>query len=109
MLNTVSIAKDLGFLHYLDNTIIAIEEVNEYSPEELVVVTTGSQGEPMSALARMAAGTHRQVSVSEKDLIIISASPIPGNEKSINSVINALLKLGSDVIYEPMYDIQKLL
>ena len=105
MLNTVSIAKDLGFLHYLDNTIIDIEEVNEYSPEELVVVTTGSQGEPMSALARMAAGTHRQVSISEKDLIIISASPIPGNEKSINSVINALLKLGSDVIYEPMYDI----
>ncbi len=105
MLNTVSIAKDLGYLHYLDNTIIPIEEINTFLPEELVIVTTGSQGEPMSALARMAAGTHRQVFISDKDFIIISASPIPGNEKDINSVINALLKLGSDVIYEPMYDI----
>lgn len=105
MLNTVSLAKELGYLHYQENTLIQIEDINNYQPEELVVVTTGSQGEPMSALARMSAGTHRQVTISNKDLVIISASPIPGNEKTINGVINSLLKLGSDVIYESMYDI----
>ena len=105
MLNTVSLAKELGYLNYQDNTLIQIEDINNYQPEELVVVTTGSQGEPMSALARMSAGTHRQVTISNKDLVIISASPIPGNEKTINGVINSLLKLGSDVIYESMYDI----
>ena len=105
MLNTVSLAKELGYLRYQEDTLILIEEINNFSPEELVIITTGSQGEPMSALARMSAGTHRQVAISNKDLVIISASPIPGNEKTINGVINALLKLGSDVIYESMYDI----
>ena len=105
MINTVSLAKELGYLQYNDDTMIDIEDVNRYSHERLVIVTTGSQGEPMSALSRMASGTHKQVSVSDKDLIIISASPIPGNEKTVNNVINSLLKLGSDVIYEAMYEI----
>ena len=105
MQNTVSLSKELGYLHCKDDTVLPLEDINRYRPDELVIITTGSQGEPMSALARMAAGTHRQVTITEKDMIIISATPIPGNEKTVNGVINALLKLGSDVIYESMYEI----
>ena len=105
MINTVALAKELGYLHYSEDTLIAIEDINRYKPDELVIITTGSQGEPMSALARMAAGTHRQVSISKQDMIIISATPIPGNEKTVTGVINSLLKLGSDVVYESMYEI----
>ena len=105
MINTVNIAKELGYLHYHDDTMIQIEEISGYPSDKLVIVTTGSQGEPMSALSRMAAGTHRQVVIDKNDLVIISASPIPGNEKTVNNVINSLLKLGSDVIYEAMYEI----
>ncbi len=105
MIGTVELAQRLGYLHYKEKTLIAIEEISKYRPQDLVIITTGSQGEPMSALSRMAAGTHRQVSITENDFIIISATPIPGNEKTVTSVINSLLKLGSDVIYESMYEV----
>ena len=105
MIGTVELAQRLGYLHYKEKTLIAIEDISKYRPQDLVIITTGSQGEPMSALSRMAAGTHRQVSITENDFIIISATPIPGNEKTVTSVINSLLKLGSDVIYESMYEV----
>ena len=105
MVNYIAIAKELGYLAYGENTFVDIGEVSRFRPEDVVIITTGSQGEPMSALTRMAAGTHRQVSITQDDFIIISASPIPGNEKTVDRVINSLLKLGSDVIYESMYQV----
>ncbi len=105
MVNNVMIAQQLGYLRYNDGTLIDIESVNSYRPEDLVIITTGSQGEPMSALSRMASGDHRQIKITSKDFIIISATPIPGNEKAVTRVINSLLKFGSDVIYESMYEV----
>ena len=105
MLSNVEIAQQLGYLRFRDGTMIDVESVNSYRPEDLVIITTGSQGEPMSALSRMAAGEHRQIKITSKDFIIISATPIPGNEKAVTRVINSLLKLGSDVIYESMYEV----
>ena len=105
MVNYIAIAQELGYLTYSENTFVDIGEVSRFRPEDIVIITTGSQGEPMSALTRMAAGTHRQVSITQDDFIIISASPIPGNEKTVSRVINSLLKLGSDVIYESMYQV----
>ena len=104
MINYTEIALDLGYLKAEDDVIINIEDVNKYRSSDVIIVTTGSQGEPMSALSRMAAGSHRQINISSEDMIIISATPIPGNEKTINKVINDLLKLGSDVYYESMYE-----
>ena len=77
----------------------------DYEPGQIVLITTGSQGEPLSALSRMAGGIHRQFSVGVNDFIIISATPIPGNEKMVTKVVNGLLKLGAEVIYESMYDV----
>ncbi len=88
-----------------DNTLIGIDEIKRYSDDRVVIVTTGSQGEPMSALSRMASRNHRQVSISFNDCVIISAKPIPGNEKTVYKVINDLLRLGASVIYEKMYDV----
>ena len=105
MLNNVQIAQDLGYLRFNEGTLIDMESVKEYRPEDMVIITTGSQGEPMSALTRMASGEHRQIKITSKDFIIISATPIPGNEKTVTRVINSLLKLGSDVIYESMYEV----
>ena len=105
MQNNVEIAQELGYLKFRDGTMIDMDSVNSYAPEDLVIITTGSQGEPMSALSRMAAGEHRQIKITSKDFIIISATPIPGNEKAVTRVINSLLKLGSDVIYESMYEV----
>ena len=105
MLSNVQIAQNLGYLEYKDGTIVDIDSINRYKPEELVIITTGSQGEPMSALSRMASGEHRQIKISSTDCIIISATPIPGNEITVTRVINSLLKLGSDVIYESMYEV----
>ncbi len=103
--NVVSIAADLGYMNIPDGTLISIDEIKNYSDDRLVIVTTGSQGEPMSALSRMASGNHRKVSVGYNDCVIISAKPIPGNEKTVFKVINDLLKLGARVIYEKMYDV----
>ena len=79
--------------------------LKDYTDEEIVLITTGSQGEPMSALTRMSIGSHRNIKIGPNDCIIISATPIPGNEKSVGKVVNELMKLGADVIYERMYDV----
>ncbi len=103
--NVVAIASELGYINIPDGTLIGIDEIKRYSDDRLVIVTTGSQGEPMSALSRMAQGGHRKVTVGYNDCVIISARPIPGNEKTVYKVINDLLKLGARVIYEKMYDV----
>ncbi len=103
--NVVAIATELGYINIPEGTLIGIDEIKRYSDDRLVIVTTGSQGEPMSALSRMAQGGHRKVSVGYNDCVIISARPIPGNEKTVYRVINDLLKLGAQVIYEKMYDV----
>ena len=105
MVNNTAMAQELGYMHIPDGTLINIEELNRYAPEEVVLITTGSQGEPLSALSRMASCSHRQVRVGPGDFIIISANPIPGNEKSVTKIVNGLLMLGAEVIYESMYDV----
>lgn len=105
MLNVVSIAEELGYLKVPKNVLIEIEAIKNYTPGQIVVVTTGSQGEPLSALHRMAFSDHRQVEIAPEDMIIISATPIPGNEKLVTKVINELMKRGANVVYERMYDV----
>lgn len=105
MLNVVQVASQLGYLTVPDGVLVDIDMIKGYMPEQLVIITTGSQGEPMSALHRMAFGDHRKVSVGSGDFVIISATPIPGNEKLVTKVINELLKLGAQVVYEKMYDV----
>ena len=105
MQNVVHMATELGYLKVPENTLIDISEISKYSDNELVIITTGSQGEPMSALTRMSTNDHRQVSITANDLIIISANPIPGNEKFVGKVVNELLKSGAEVIYEAMYEV----
>ncbi len=103
--NVVAIGKELGYLNIPDGVVIGIEAVKQYTDEELVIITTGSQGEPMSALTRMSMSDHRKVKIGPNDCVIISATPIPGNEKTIGKVINELMKLGANVVYERMYDV----
>ncbi|MBQ5332799.1 MAG: ribonuclease J [Oscillospiraceae bacterium] len=105
MLNVISTAMELGYLSVPDGVIIDLETMNKYPPEKIVLITTGSQGEPMSALTRMAMNEHRSVTITPMDYIIISANPIPGNEKYVTKVVNELLKAGAEVIYESMYDV----
>lgn len=105
MLNVINAARELGYLSVPEGVIIEIEEMNSYPPEKIVLITTGSQGEPMSALTRMAMNEHRSVTITPMDYIIISANPIPGNEKFVTRVVNELLKAGAEVVYEAMYDV----
>ncbi len=105
MLNVVNVASELGYLNVPDNVLIDIEFIKKFSPEQLVIITTGSQGEPLSALHRMAFSDHRNVEIMPDDMIIISATPIPGNEKLVGKVINELMKRGANVVYEKMYDV----
>ncbi len=105
MVNNTRMAAELGFLRAPDGVLIDIDQVEKYPPEKIAIITTGSQGETLSALSRMAMNSHRQVRVGEGDFIIISATPIPGNEKMVTKVINGLMRLGADVIYENMYDV----
>lgn len=105
MVNVVKVATELGYLNVPEGTMIDIDLIDKYPLERVVIITTGSQGEPMSALSRMAASEHRKVEIEPGDLIIISASPIPGNEKPIFKVINELFKKGADVIYESLADV----
>jgi ribonuclease J len=100
MENVVAKASELGYLTLPRNTLVEIDQMRRIPDSQMVMVTTGSQGEPMSALSRMAAGDHRKVSVTPNDYIIISATPIPGNEKTVTKVINDLMRLGADVMYE---------
>jgi len=105
MENAVRTAKELGYLIMPENILIEPSQIRTYSPHETVIMTTGSQGEPMAALSRMAASEHKMVEVGPGDKIIISASPIPGNEKMVSKVINELMKKGADVIYEGLMDV----
>ena len=100
MVNVVSIAKELGYLKAPEGEIIDIDETHNYTPDKIVIITTGSQGEPMSALTRMAMNDHKKVDIMPGDTVIISATPIPGNEKLVSRTIDHLYKLGADVIYE---------
>lgn len=100
MVNVVSIAKELGYLKAPEGEIIDIDETHNYTPDRIVIITTGSQGEPMSALTRMAMNDHKKVDIMPGDTVIISATPIPGNEKLVSRTIDHLYKLGADVIYE---------
>ncbi|MCL1832397.1 MAG: ribonuclease J [Oscillospiraceae bacterium] len=105
MLNVMSKAIELGYIKVSPKMIIDIEAVNNYPPGKVVIVTTGSQGEPLSALSRMATNEHRQVKITPHDVIIISATPIPGNEKLVGRVVNQLMRSGAEVVYEKMYDV----
>lgn len=98
--NVTSISRDLGYLNVPDGLILTIDHLKHYRDEEIVIITTGSQGEPMSALTRMAIGEHKKVKIGSNDFVIISATPIPGNEKTVANTINELMKLGAEVIYE---------
>lgn len=105
MLNVMQKAIELNYVRIDPGVLIEVDQVNKFPPEEIVIITTGSQGEPMSALSRMASGEHRVVSITPKDLIIISATPIPGNEKTVGRVVNDLMKSGAEVVYEAMYEV----
>ena len=105
MENVMNVAKDLGYLDIPEGVLIDMDEIDEYAPNRLVLITTGSQGEEMSGLSRMAAGTHRKVTITSRDLVIISATPIPGNEKLVSNVIDDLFKIGAEVIYHTLKDI----
>ena len=105
MINYMNVARELGYVSVPDNLIIDIDQLKEYPPEKIVLATTGSQGEPMSALSRMAYSDHRKVEVGAGDFIIISANPIPGNERTVGNVVDELLKRGCEVVYESMYEV----
>ncbi|GAA0126600.1 ribonuclease J [Clostridium sp. CTA-19] len=99
------VARELGYLHIPDDFVIEVDEIAGMDNDKVTIVTTGSQGEPMAGLARIAFSTHKKIKVEPKDLFIISASPIPGNEKLISRVINQLFKKGADVIYEALEEV----
>ena len=105
MLNVISTAMELGYLKVPEGLFVDMNEINRFPAEKTVLITTGSQGEPMSALSRMAMNEHRSVTITPMDFIIISATPIPGNEKLVTKVVNELMKSGAEVIYESMYDV----
>ena len=105
MVNVISKGIELGYLKVPDGVLVDIDTISRYAPEKMVIVTTGSQGEPMSALTRMSANEHRNVTITPMDFIIISANPIPGNEKYVTKVVNDLMRLGAEVIYESMYEV----
>ena len=102
MINMIETARELGYIKCPENIFIDIDMINSYTDEQLVIITTGSQGEPMSALTRMAAGDHRKVKITPNDLVIISATPIPGNEKFVSKVIDDLMQIGAEVVYSSL-------
>ncbi|MBR7131988.1 MAG: ribonuclease J [Clostridia bacterium] len=105
MINVVTVAAELGYLKVPDNVLIDVADIRSYEPGDIVIITTGSQGEPLSALHRIAFSDHKQIDIAPGDMIIISATPIPGNEKLVSKVINELMKSGANVVYERMYDV----
>ncbi|GAB6958162.1 ribonuclease J [Ruminococcus champanellensis 18P13 = JCM 17042] len=105
MVNVMTVAIELGYLTVPKGIIIDIDMMNRYESERIVLITTGSQGEPMSALTRMAMNDHKKVTITPQDFIIISATPIPGNEKTVTKVVNELMKCGAEVVYERMYEV----
>ncbi|WP_122641013.1 ribonuclease J [Romboutsia sp. Marseille-P6047] len=105
MENVSQVAMDLGYLHIPDESVIDIDDINKYPNENITIITTGSQGESMAGLSRIAHGSHKKIEIDKDDLFIISASPIPGNDKIISRVINQLFRKGVEVIYEDLEDI----
>ncbi|MFR2533661.1 MAG: ribonuclease J [Clostridia bacterium] len=105
MINMIDTARKLGYIDVPDNVFIDIDMIKNYTDEQLVIITTGSQGETMSALTRMAAGEHRKVEITPNDLVIISANPIPGNEKLVSKVIDDLMQIGAEVVYSSLADV----
>ena len=105
MINMITTARELGYIECTENLFIDIDMIKNYTDEQLVIITTGSQGEPMSALTRMAAGDHRKVKITPNDLVIISATPIPGNEKFVSKVIDDLMQIGAEVVYSALEDV----
>lgn len=105
MVNVIGVACDLGYITVPDGVMIDVDHIDKYPNEKIMILTTGSQGEPLSALARMSTSEHRKVSIIPGDRVVISATPIPGNEKLVSRVVNQLFKKGADVIYESLVDI----
>ncbi|MEE0944315.1 MAG: ribonuclease J [Clostridia bacterium] len=105
MENIVELSILLGYMKVPEGVLISLDDINKYRPEQVVIITTGSQGEPMSALTRMASSDHRKVEITQNDMIIISATPIPGNEKAVSNVLNELFKFGAEVIYKSLVDV----
>ena len=103
MVNVCGIAAERGYLNVPEGLIVDIDEIDRFPKDKMVIVTTGSQGEPMSALSRMAFSDHRKVTIGPDDFVIISANPIPGNEKTVGRVVNELMKLGAQVVYEEVH------
>src|SRR5690606_28663117 len=104
MINTLNVACELGYIKMEEGTLIDINDMNKYKNNELVILTTGSQGETMSALSRMAFSEHKKIQLVPEDTVVVSASPIPGNEKTVFKVINRLIEIGTKVIYESLAD-----
>lgn len=105
MINMINTARELGYIDCPEDLFIDIDMMSTYNDEQLVIITTGSQGETMSALTRMAAGEHRKVKITPNDLVIISANPIPGNEKLVSKVIDDLMQIGAEVVYSALADV----
>ena len=105
MINVIKTAMELGYINVPDNIFIDIDMIKNYTDDQLVILTTGSQGEAMSALTRMATGEHRKVEITPNDLVIISATPIPGNEKLVSKVIDDLMQIGAEVVYSALEDV----
>lgn len=105
MINTIETARKFGYIKVPDNVFIDIDSIKSYPDDRLVIITTGSQGETMSALTRMANGEHKKVSITPNDLVIISANPIPGNEKYVSKVVDDLMTIGAEVVYSALQDV----
>ncbi len=105
MENIIEISILLGYIKVPEGVLITLDNIKKYKPSQVVIITTGSQGEPMSALTRMAFSDHKKVEITKNDLIILSATPIPGNEKSVSSVVNELFKIGAEVIYKSLAEV----
>ena len=105
MVNMIETAREIGYIDAPENMFIDIDMIKNYTDDQLVIITTGSQGETMSALTRMAAGEHKKVVITPNDMVIISATPIPGNEKLVSNVINDLMQIGAEVIYSALENV----
>ena len=105
MINMIEAARELNYIDAPDDLFIDIDMIKNYTDDQLVIITTGSQGETMSALTRMANGEHKKVTITGNDLVIISANPIPGNEKAVSKVIDQLMKIGAEVVYSALADV----
>jgi ribonuclease J len=105
MVNNVNMARDLGYLKVPPNMLMTVNQMRDHPPHKTVIICTGSQGEPTSALTRMADGTHQQITIQENDTVILSSNPVPGNEKSVYKNVDQLMKAGAKVIYNRLADV----